>query len=83
MAPRCLVILALVVTLPACRQQRHENATVDEAKIVAEERAYQQELERDEQQFVATLSRTKALAARGAALSLYEVANPFDGNYDR
>jgi hypothetical protein len=81
-APRCIVIVALVVTLAACRQQGRENTAAARAKFEAEDRAYQQELSRDEQQFVATLNRTKALAHRGVTLALYEVANPFDSNYE-
>src|SRR5688572_29570002 len=81
MARRCIVIVAVLVTLPACRQQRHEAAAADMAKIVAEDRAHHEEIARDEQRFVATLKRTKALAEQGAPSALYEVANSLDSNY--
>lgn len=70
--------------LSACQQhERRESATAETATMAAEERVRQQELARDEQQFVATLQRTKALAAeRTATLILYEIANPFDPNYE-
>lgn len=77
---RGFIIVGVLAMLPACREPQGERASMP--KVAAEERARQQELARDEQRFIATLRRTKTLAEHGAPSVLYEVANPFDSNYD-